>query len=132
MLRERYDRIDVLVNNAGVAWDTRIRDQRQQAGSARSSAHLWSLWSYVDHISTPTLVLRGQLSDSILDEDAQELADRLTDARWTSIPNAGHIVRRDKPSDLTVALKRFFDQISATASKLTPSPSANRGVVGSG
>ena len=66
------------------------------------------LWSAVDGVECPTLVVRGAQSDVFHDEDAERLAGRLKHGRWIRIEGAGHTVQGDNPAALLVALREFL------------------------
>ena len=70
------------------------------------------LWSAVDRIECPTLVVRGAQSDVFHDEDAERLAARFRQGRWVKIPGAGHTVQGDNPADLLRELRPFLDEVS--------------------
>ena len=70
------------------------------------------LWSAVDAIECPTLVVRGAQSDVFHDEDAERLAGRLKQGRWVRIEKAGHTVQGDNPADLLVALRGFLAELA--------------------
>jgi pimeloyl-ACP methyl ester carboxylesterase len=68
------------------------------------------LWSAVDAVECPTLVVRGAQSDVFHDEDAERLARRLRRGRWVKIEGAGHTVQGDNPAGLLVVLREFLDE----------------------
>jgi pimeloyl-ACP methyl ester carboxylesterase len=68
------------------------------------------LWSAVDAVACPTLVVRGGESDVFHDEDAERLAQRLPHGRWVRVEGAGHTVQGDNPADLLVALREFLKE----------------------
>jgi pimeloyl-ACP methyl ester carboxylesterase len=70
------------------------------------------LWSAVETVECPTLVVRGAQSDVFHDEDAERLAGRLRRGRWVTIEGAGHTVQGDNPAGLLVSLRRFLDEIA--------------------
>jgi len=70
------------------------------------------LWSAVDQVECPTLVVRGAQSDVFHDEDAERLAARLRRGRWVRIEGAGHTVQGDNPADLLVSLRAFLDEVA--------------------
>jgi esterase len=72
------------------------------------------LWSAVDTVPCPTLVVRGAQSDVFHDEDAERLAGRLRRGRWIKIEGAGHTVQGDNPAGLLVQLRAFLEE-TATA-----------------
>jgi len=67
------------------------------------------LWSAVDAVECPTLVVRGAQSDVFHDEDAERLTGRLRQGRWVKIEGAGHTVQGDNPAGLLVILREFLD-----------------------
>jgi esterase len=48
-------------------------------------------------VFTPTLFIRGELSNYILDEDIRQLEDYFPDSSVVTIPNAGHWVHAEAP-----------------------------------
>jgi esterase len=71
------------------------------------------LWSAVERVECPTLIVRGAESDVFHDEDAERLASRLPRGRWVRIEGAGHTVQGDNPADLLVALRAFLQETFA-------------------
>jgi pimeloyl-ACP methyl ester carboxylesterase len=70
------------------------------------------LWSAVDAVGCPTLVVRGAQSDVFHDEDAELLSRRLPRGRWVRIEGAGHTVQGDNPADLLVSLREFLGEVA--------------------
>jgi pimeloyl-ACP methyl ester carboxylesterase len=70
------------------------------------------LWSAVDGVECPTLVVRGAQSDVFHDEDAERLTGRLRQGRWVRIERAGHTVQGDNPAGLLVSLRAFLDEVA--------------------
>ena len=70
-----------------------------------------ALWSDVDRITCPTLVLRGAESDVFYDADAEKLVSRLQHARWVKIPDAGHTVQGDNPAAMVAAMREFLVEV---------------------
>ena len=70
------------------------------------------LWSAVDTIECPTLVVRGAESDVFHDEDAERLAGRLRQGRWVRVERAGHTVQGDNPAGLLVPLRAFLNEVA--------------------
>jgi pimeloyl-ACP methyl ester carboxylesterase len=70
------------------------------------------LWSAVDRVQCPTLVVRGAQSDVFHDEDAARMADRLERGRWVKIDGAGHTVQGDNPAGLLVELRAFLAEVT--------------------
>ena len=70
------------------------------------------LWSAVEGVECPTLVVRGAQSDVFHDEDAERLAARLRHGRWTRVEGAGHTVQGDNPVGLLAVLRPFLDEVT--------------------
>jgi pimeloyl-ACP methyl ester carboxylesterase len=70
------------------------------------------LWSAVDTVQCPTLVVRGAQSDVFHDEDAERLAGRLRKGRWVRVEGAGHTVQGDNPAGLLAHLQAFLDEVA--------------------
>ena len=56
------------------------------------------LWSCVDALRCPTLVIRGASSDFLPDSVCRQMAARQPLLRWTEIPGAGHYAHDDDPA----------------------------------
>jgi esterase len=65
----------------------------------------------VSSIETPTLLVRGALSEMFSDLEAERFVELLPDGRWTRVERAGHTVQGDNPRGLVEALLRFFREI---------------------
>jgi len=86
-------------------------DQRHRGKPADPDAYARRrelLWSAVDAVACPTLVVRGAQSDVFHDEDAERLAGRFQQGRWVRIEGAGHTVQGDNPAGLLVSLREFL------------------------
>jgi pimeloyl-ACP methyl ester carboxylesterase len=60
-----------------------------------------------DEVFVPTLFIRGELSNYILDEDIDELENRFPDSYVITIPNAGHWVHAEAPDQFLESLLGF-------------------------
>ncbi len=60
-----------------------------------------------EEVFVPTLFIRGELSNYILDEDIEELEDRFPDSYLVTIPNAGHWVHAEAPDQFLEAVLGF-------------------------
>ena len=89
-------------------YDQRHRGKVDPDAAARRRTLLWSA---VDGVECPTLIVRGAQSDVFHDEDAERLAARLRQGRWVRIEGAGHTVQGDNPADLLVTLRAFLDEV---------------------
>jgi pimeloyl-ACP methyl ester carboxylesterase len=62
------------------------------------------------HLTCPVLVLRGQESDVLSDEGAQEVARLIPDARLATINNAGHLAAGDNPESTVSVIRAFLEE----------------------
>ena len=90
-------------------YDQRHRGKVDPAAQARRRELLWSA---VERVECPTLVVRGAQSDVFHDEDADRLASRLAKGRWVKVEGAGHTVQGDNPAGLLVELRGFLDEVA--------------------
>ncbi len=70
------------------------------------------LWSYLEGLACPTLVVRGAESD-IMDMDmAGSMHERIPNGRLATVPNAGHLVMGDNPSGFEHAVSDFLNSFA--------------------
>ncbi len=72
---------------------------------------VWSseqLWEAVAKIACPTLVVRGGDSDIFADETMLEMQQVIPTCDTVTVPNAGHLVAGDNPSDFLTAVRSFY------------------------
>ena len=93
-------------------YDQRHRGKVDPSAQARRRELLWTA---VEGVECPTLVVRGAESDVFHDEDAERLAARLRRGRWTRVERAGHTVQGDNPAALVAALRPFLDEVDPQA-----------------
>jgi esterase len=60
-----------------------------------------------EEVMIPTLFIRGELSNYILDEDIPELEERFADFHLITIPEAGHWVHAEAPDQFLEAVLGF-------------------------
>ena len=60
-----------------------------------------------DEVMIPTLFIRGELSNYILDDDIEELENQFPDSEIVTIANAGHWVHAEAPGDFIDSLLGF-------------------------
>jgi esterase len=60
-----------------------------------------------DEVLTPTLFIRGELSNYILDEDIEDLENQFPDSEFATIANAGHWVHAEAPGEFIDILLGF-------------------------
>lgn len=65
------------------------------------------LWEDVDGLAQPVLLVRGGDSKFVLDEHADQFAERKPDVQITVVPRAGHAVQSDQPLELRRLIEEF-------------------------
>jgi pimeloyl-ACP methyl ester carboxylesterase len=63
----------------------------------------------------PTLVLTGDVDKMIPKEHSELLLERLPDAEYVVVPEAGHMVLLEKSAEVTAALSRLIRRVAAEA-----------------
>ena len=58
-------------------------------------------------VMLPTLFIRGELSNYILDEDIEQLEDQFPDSEIVTIKNAGHWVHAEAPEEFVDVVLGF-------------------------
>jgi pimeloyl-ACP methyl ester carboxylesterase len=66
------------------------------------------LWTAVEELAMPLLVVRGATSPVVDDEDIAEVERRKPDAEVVVVEGAGHSVQGDKPRELAEILRRLL------------------------
>jgi esterase len=95
-------------------WTWKWDPNRMRGNSGQLSDHIAGmrrLWTHVEKIECPALVMRGANSDVFSDENADKFANTLANGRWVRIPDAGHTVQGDNPRIMVQELRQFFNQI---------------------
>jgi esterase len=95
-------------------WTWKWDPSRMRAGVIKIEDHIEGmrrLWTHVERIDCPALVMRGGKSDVFSDANAEKLAAALPRGRWLRIEDAGHTVQGDNPRDMVAALREFFGEI---------------------
>ena len=69
------------------------------------------LWGYVERLNCPTLVVRGDRSDIIATDTADEMQKRIPHGKLAIIENAGHLVMGDNPSGFEKAVTKFISNL---------------------
>ncbi|NUR60339.1 MAG: alpha/beta hydrolase [Catenulispora sp.] len=66
------------------------------------------LWSCVDALRCPTLVMRGARSDFLPVETCEQMVRRQPLVRWAQVPDAGHYVHDDNPAVFIDTVRGFL------------------------
>jgi esterase len=95
-------------------WSWKWDPNRMRSGVSKLEDYIEAmrkLWTQVEKIDCPVLVMRGGKSDVFSDANAEKLAATLPKGRWVRIDDAGHTVQGDNPRDMVRALREFFGEI---------------------
>lgn len=84
-----------------------LTEEEQQAAREQRTA---ALWSDVRGITTPTLLMRGEISKILSKEAADEMVAAMVDAEHVMIPGATHSVQGDNPKDFARELHEFIQR----------------------
>jgi len=69
------------------------------------------VWQAVPDLRVPTLILRGELSDTFLPASQARMARLLPHARFAVVPGAGHLAPMERPAVLGAMIRDFFDAL---------------------
>lgn len=70
------------------------------------------LWSYLEGLACPTLVVRGAESDIMAMETAGAMHERIPNGRLATVPRAGHLVMGDNPAGFEQAVTGFLNSFA--------------------
>ncbi|MBI3953477.1 MAG: alpha/beta hydrolase [Chloroflexi bacterium] len=70
-----------------------------------------NLWKTIAKIACPTLVVRGGVSDVFAKDTGQKMAQVMAQARFVTVPRAGHSVMGDNPAGFEKAVRRFLKTV---------------------
>lgn len=125
---EHYRRKAFFVNWSDAAlWDYVESGTRQGAGGQVElvyppewEAHIFAtpplgIWRDVPRLRTPALVLRGEHSDTFRPQAQARMGRLLPQARFTVIPDAGHLAPLEKPAKVGAVIRSFLDELDPTA-----------------
>jgi pimeloyl-ACP methyl ester carboxylesterase len=62
-------------------------------------------------VVSPALVIWGEEDRMIPVSDGRRLAERLPNARFAAIPNAGHLPQREQPEKFSALVREFLDEV---------------------
>ncbi|MBI4202244.1 MAG: alpha/beta hydrolase [Chloroflexi bacterium] len=65
-------------------------------------------WALAQGLARPTLVLRGDVSDSLSAEAAQAMAGANPNIRWVEVPRADHYVHEDNAPFVNAQIEKFL------------------------
>lgn len=79
-----------------------------QATGRGAIAEIPYLWESLEHITCPTLVIRAEKSKVLSREIGEQMVERLPNARFVEIPDAGHQVPLHQPDAFSAAVREFL------------------------
>ena len=91
-------------------YDKLLRGPDRRMGQDPASAS--RLWSYLESLVCPTLVVRGAESDIIAMDIAGAMHKRIPNGRLVTVPKAGHLVMGDNPSGFEHAVTDFLNSFT--------------------
>mgnify|MGYP001157303405 FL=1 len=89
----------------------KILRSKDRFGAHSSAETSKLLWSYLEKLKCPTLVVRGDQSDMVATDVADQMCDAIPNSKLAIIKNAGHLVTGDNPSGFESAVSKFIDTI---------------------
>jgi peroxiredoxin len=94
-------------------WDPRFMKGKlgSQDETRASLVHEGRLQDAARHITIPTLLVRGRVSDLLSEEGAQDLLRLVPHAEYVDVEGAGHMVAGDKNDLFNDAIVTFLDQL---------------------
>ena len=90
-------------------YDKLLRSPGRRLGSDPATER--RLWSYVEGLQCPTLVVRGAETDVVGAETARSMQRRIPDARLATVEGAGHLVMGDNPAGFERAVTSFLSSL---------------------
>jgi len=66
-----------------------------------------SLWSQLRRVETPTLVLRGQSSSTLLADAAARMAREMPNGTVTELPGTSHFMPMERPVEVAGIVRAF-------------------------
>lgn len=79
-----------------------------QATGRGAIAEIPYLWESLEHIKCPTLVIRAEKSKVLSREIAEQMVERLPNARFVEIADAGHQVPLHQPDEFSRVVREFL------------------------
>ena len=97
--------LDEASGNLVFRFDPRLHE----ATGKGAIAEIPFLWESLEHITCPTLVMRAEKSKVLSREIADQMIERLPDARFVEIPESGHQIPLHQPERFTDAVRAFIE-----------------------
>jgi len=119
--RKRPRQLDGLAKNVRLApsgkyvwhWDPKRRTARSNAHGIRTYRE--QLADAADRLTTPTLLVRGGLSDVLSEEGAQSFLKQVPHAEYVSVKDAAHMVAGDRNDVFAGSVVEFLQRAAPPA-----------------
>ncbi len=92
-------------------WDPRFVNGPKPV-STGSGADINPFVEAAKHITVPTLLVRGQMSELVGEEQVAEFRELVPHARYTDVSGAGHMVAGDRNDVFADAVLAFLDELA--------------------
>ena len=89
----------------------KILRSKNRFGSHSNPETSKRLWGHLEQLKCPTLVVRGEQSDMVATDIANDMCARIPKSQLSVIQNAGHLVTGDNPSGFEKAVTIFLYSI---------------------
>jgi pimeloyl-ACP methyl ester carboxylesterase len=90
------------------SWSWRYDPTRRWRSEGGGVPDFSSLWSAVEAVRAPMMLVRGGASGVVGDEDLAELRKRQPDVRIETVAGAGHSIQGDRPLELAALIDDFI------------------------
>ena len=104
-----------------VTWRQRLDSSSPTGFEDRMARMAHDMYEGAEAITSPILLVRGQQSDLVSDDVAEEFRERLPNAAYVDIRGAGHMVAGDDNDAFTSAVTNFLGSLQRN-----PSPQVER------
>lgn len=117
--RKKPKSLDGLAKNLRLGDDGRYRwhwDPKFVSSENRPTmeGHADRLYGMASQIHQPMLLIRGQMSELVTRESAEEFLQRVPNARYVDIEDAGHMIAGDKNDVFTQSVVTFVNSLGMT------------------
>lgn len=91
-------------------YDKNLRGSNRRIGQDPVTTQ--RLWGYLEKLTCPTLVVKGELSDIMASDTASEMQQRIPNGQLATVPHAGHLVMGDNPAGFEAAVTEFLSRFA--------------------
>ncbi|PVB59999.1 alpha/beta hydrolase [Labrenzia sp. 011] len=96
-------------------WDPAFLNSRQHQDPELAASVQEEVLAAVSNLTLPVLLIRGQNSELVSMEHVREFRERVPQARFTDIRDAGHMVAGDRNDVFAAAVETFLLDLKAAA-----------------